>query len=131
MLDVEVLASGTAPSRPRRRNAPALPPGAVPTTPTHARALSQAAAGGTAQEQQQPADAAPGGGPLPEWLAVRPLGVRVGLLHFEVQLGSVLSEEAVSVVALRGRGGVEEAQQAQRRLAGAPGAGGRLGQMLA
>ncbi|GAB4813342.1 hypothetical protein N2152v2_000388 [Parachlorella kessleri] len=63
----------------------------------------------------------------PEWVLVRPLGVAVGLLEFEVQRGGLLSE-AVAVVAVPGEAAAEEAQQAQRCLAGgAVGAWPRVG----
>ena len=55
--------------------------------------------------------------PAPEWVLVKPLRVGVGLLEFEVQRGGILSE-AVSLVALPGEAAVQEAQQAQRGLAG-------------
>ncbi len=53
----------------------------------------------------------------PEWVVVRPLGTGVGLLEFEVQRGGLLSG-AVPTLALPSRAAVEEAQRAQRALAG-------------
>ena len=56
-------------------------------------------------------------GSAPEWVAVRPLGARVGLLQFEVQRGGMLSEPA-ALVALPSRAAVAEAQQAHVALTG-------------
>ncbi|GAB4813349.1 hypothetical protein N2152v2_000395 [Parachlorella kessleri] len=109
LLTLEVLAHGRG------------DPGEIRDNPAEIRGIPAGIRGDPGEMRGDPAEipGPPAVSPPPEWVLVRPLGVGVGLLEFEDQRGGFLSE-AVAVVAVPGETAVEEAQQAQRCLAGTP-----------